>query len=395
MKRFIPYLILLVAGLWLGASWIAPKPTADDFDVRTFSRLPVLVGGRIKPLDTVARNSLLIMRGKQTLRLANGGKDDGLALAGRRVCSMPRWRTPIRCLPCQPGSAGNVRLAAGGQALLHLRRTPALSPENRRGGTTSPRTPKPRNAPRSKPPSTTCAIRSFSISNSRAASNRKTPPDFGAEINTYAEAVAAGAAAMKQGAAALDKDQLVLLKTAVARYESQAQAAYMLAVAPPAGGQAADWLATGAALIRVSSPETIPASVSAFADMGDAFRAGDRAAFARVANEYAGWLAIEHPDLTGRAAYELRFNLIAAVLSQHGAVCRRVPVGLCFLAGLPQRLAQDRFPAARARAGRAFLRHVLAHVAARPSAGHQSLLLRHLRRLGRGLDRPGAGAPVP
>jgi MFS family permease len=58
----------VAAALWLGASWIAPKPMADDFDVRSFSRLPVLVGGRVKPLDTVARNSLLIMRGKQTLR---------------------------------------------------------------------------------------------------------------------------------------------------------------------------------------------------------------------------------------------------------------------------------------------------------------------------------------
>ena len=32
----------------------------------------MLVGGRIKPLDTVARNSLLIIRTKETLRLTNG-----------------------------------------------------------------------------------------------------------------------------------------------------------------------------------------------------------------------------------------------------------------------------------------------------------------------------------
>ncbi len=35
--------------------------------MQKFGRLPVLLNGRIKPLDTVARNSLLIIHGKQTL----------------------------------------------------------------------------------------------------------------------------------------------------------------------------------------------------------------------------------------------------------------------------------------------------------------------------------------
>ena len=83
MKRFLPYLILLLAALWLGTSWFAPRPAANDFDVTSFSRLPVLVGGRIKPLDTVARNALLIMRGKQTLRLANSKAMDKSMEASR------------------------------------------------------------------------------------------------------------------------------------------------------------------------------------------------------------------------------------------------------------------------------------------------------------------------
>jgi ABC-type transport system involved in cytochrome c biogenesis permease subunit len=69
-----------------------------------------------------------------------------------------------------------------------------------------------------------------------------------------------------------------------------------------------DWLTVGGALIRVDSPEAIPASVAAFADLGDAFRAGDHASFARAASEYAGWLGIEQSSLAGRSAYEWRFN---------------------------------------------------------------------------------------
>jgi len=134
--------------------------------------------------------------------------------------------------------------------------------------------------------------------------------DFSAEIQSYATAVAAGAAAMQQGApAAPMPEQLALLKTAAARYEAQAQGAYLLAVAPPAGGKPDQWQSTGAALLHVESPAAIPASVAAFADLGDAWRKGDVAGFSHVANEYAGWMAIAHPDVAGRSAYELRFNL--------------------------------------------------------------------------------------
>src|SRR5438105_7252394 len=37
------------------------------FEMQRFGRLPVLLNGRIKPLDTVARTSFLIIHGRQTL----------------------------------------------------------------------------------------------------------------------------------------------------------------------------------------------------------------------------------------------------------------------------------------------------------------------------------------
>jgi ABC-type transport system involved in cytochrome c biogenesis permease subunit len=39
------------------------------YDIAEFGRLPVLLNGRVKPLDTVARNSLLIMQGRQGVYL--------------------------------------------------------------------------------------------------------------------------------------------------------------------------------------------------------------------------------------------------------------------------------------------------------------------------------------
>ena len=47
------------------AASLLPPPRARGFDLSGFDRLPVLEGGRVKPIDSVARNSLLLIRGQQ------------------------------------------------------------------------------------------------------------------------------------------------------------------------------------------------------------------------------------------------------------------------------------------------------------------------------------------
>ncbi|MDQ2659589.1 MAG: cytochrome c biogenesis protein CcsA [Verrucomicrobiota bacterium] len=63
-------LILWLVVLATIAYIVAPLFQHDQragFEIEKFGRLPVLLNGRIKPLDTVARNALLIIHGKQTL----------------------------------------------------------------------------------------------------------------------------------------------------------------------------------------------------------------------------------------------------------------------------------------------------------------------------------------
>ncbi|OGR92132.1 MAG: cytochrome C assembly protein [Elusimicrobia bacterium RBG_16_66_12] len=56
-----------VAGLLIAAGPLFSRGSKADLDVRGFSRLPLLEGGRIKPIDSFARNSLLVIRGQQSL----------------------------------------------------------------------------------------------------------------------------------------------------------------------------------------------------------------------------------------------------------------------------------------------------------------------------------------
>jgi hypothetical protein len=60
MKKSIPWLISLVLVIWV-ISRMVPHQQAPGLDIEGFSRLPVLVGGRVMPMNTLARISLSMM----------------------------------------------------------------------------------------------------------------------------------------------------------------------------------------------------------------------------------------------------------------------------------------------------------------------------------------------
>ena len=74
MKKFFPVFILLLGLVYVASTLRPPERPVGEPDYVAFGRLPVLVGGRIKPLDTVARTTLLQFQGRQTVRLADGAK---------------------------------------------------------------------------------------------------------------------------------------------------------------------------------------------------------------------------------------------------------------------------------------------------------------------------------
>lgn len=60
-----------VFALWLLAGLFRPAKPVDGFEVQEFGSLPVLQGGRVQPLDSIARNSLLSIRGKSSIALTD------------------------------------------------------------------------------------------------------------------------------------------------------------------------------------------------------------------------------------------------------------------------------------------------------------------------------------
>ena len=74
---FMGHSIGMVAalGIWLVMSFLAMRPPTlkpDQLDWESFGRIPVASGGRVMPLDTVARNALLQLRQRENAKTKEG-----------------------------------------------------------------------------------------------------------------------------------------------------------------------------------------------------------------------------------------------------------------------------------------------------------------------------------
>ena len=76
MKKFVPVIVVVVMTLWALIGLVRiPKVATEKPDIYGFGKLPVLLDGRIQPIDSTARNAMQVIRHKSTGRYArNGGE---------------------------------------------------------------------------------------------------------------------------------------------------------------------------------------------------------------------------------------------------------------------------------------------------------------------------------
>jgi len=71
MRKNFSTLVSLLLLAWVGAT-LLPSGNQGSFDLSGVGRLPVLADGRLKPLDTIARTSLLMIQGRQRVEAPSG-----------------------------------------------------------------------------------------------------------------------------------------------------------------------------------------------------------------------------------------------------------------------------------------------------------------------------------
>ena len=309
MKRFFPGLVFVLAAFWIGASFVPAKKSADGIDLGGFGKIPVLVGGRVKPLDTVARNSLLIIHTKQTLRL-----DDGRQISAIKWLADTLFNAPVADqYPAFVIQNADVLGLFGWQQsdrkyFSFTQLTPFLKQIDEQGEQAE----KLQAVERSAYQSAILNLRNALVLYQRLKNSVQPEgaENFAAELQAFEQAVpeAARAARARETGASFDQAQLDRIAEVMQGYERLADMAYLLAVPQPSGS--GDWRSVGQAIMQSIAARGIDPIVKLYASLGDAYRTGDGAAFDQTVDRLTDRIAQLQPTGVKRARYEFFFNAV-------------------------------------------------------------------------------------
>jgi len=311
MKRYSLWIALAVAALWLASNSRMPKASPGAFDLVPFAKLPVLSEGRNKPFDTVARTSLLILRGKQTLRL-----EDGLTL------DAIHWLADVLFNPSvadnYPSFVINNPEVLGlfgweqnerkyfswAELLPHLAK---IDEQGRQVETVE-------SAKRTPYQTGISNLRNALLLYQRLKSTLRPEgtKDFTGEIDAFLKTIPAGLEATlksKKGEK-FDQAKFDAFAQLTSRFENMEEMASVLPVppAPNGTGSREEWISVGTSLVQTIATGTVDPVTKAYARIGDAYLSGNTSAFNRHVRDLANGMANHEPRATGRAAYEYLFN---------------------------------------------------------------------------------------
>jgi ABC-type transport system involved in cytochrome c biogenesis permease subunit len=311
MKRFIPAIVFGFVLLWIAASFRPPKSASEDIDLAKFGKIPALVGGRVKPLDTVARNSLLIIHGKQTVRLANGKQIAALHWLSDTLFNAPvADQYPVFVIQ----NAEVLGLFGWEQSdrkyFSYAELTPFLKQIEEQGEQSE----KLQSVERSAYQNAILNLRNALVLYQRLKNSVQPEgaQDFAIELDSFTNGLLVAGKAARQREAGQDFDKSKLDDTAglIQRYQKLAEMAYILAVPPPAFAQQGGWRSAGESLLQSIATREIHPIVKMYAEIGDAYRAGNRSLFNEHVDLLANWMVKEQPTAAKRTSFEFLFNQV-------------------------------------------------------------------------------------
>ena len=291
MKRYFPWLISGALAVWVLTS-LRPRREHSPFDTAGFGRLPALLNGRVQPLDSVARNALLVMRGRQSV-----------ALEGRVKLSATEWLMEVTMKPeaaddrksfrvDHPDLLGMLKLPASG---AHFFSWNELKDSFENIENQARRASGVESQARNTFEKAVIKLH-FALTIYHRLKNSlrpETSDNFTAELAEFQQAIGPGVAAVKRREAGQDFNQqdfdriLRLLQ----RYEVAANSAYPMIIPPvhPDMGRDA-WASVGASLMDTVHSGEIQPAVLRYAALVTAYRQSRPDDFNRALGEYQQWL---------------------------------------------------------------------------------------------------------
>jgi ABC-type transport system involved in cytochrome c biogenesis permease subunit len=310
MRKSIPWLISLVLVTWVISRMLPQKPVAG-FDVAGFGQLPVLVGGRVMPMDTLARISLSEMNHHGTFTV------DG------KVQPATRWLLDVFMMPRRADAAKVFEvtnpdiLALFGQqdfsgkpvSYSYNDCVPVLGEIGRQASLATQTEAQGRNAFQRGILKLRDALRIYLLlKNSIQAEDS---PDFGRELQVFEQVLQPGIQAVRDREAKRpfnQKDLLVVAQFAQ-RYQTLTKARYVYALPNPGGKTDSDrWLHISDALLSAVATGKVPYPAVVYAVLISTYRSDNVTAFNQILHEYSRYLQGTIPEQSFRARVEYWFN---------------------------------------------------------------------------------------
>jgi len=332
-QRLVPVLVLLCGAGFLVLT-LVPPANPGAFDILGFGRLPVLADGRIKPLNTLARSSLLQLQARQRVV-----RDDGTELTPNewlldvffRPDLADSYATFVVDNPELLGLIGKTdeSLAIHYPDRLHQllavmdvpgvpqrrRRfsfreiSPYLDAIERQAKLADPVDDKLRN-----PFQRAVLQLDGNLGLYLRLKNTLQVPgadDFLGELLRFQDALPAGIAALraKEAGQPHNEEEAAAMLELGKRYDALGQATNILAIPPEAGASDRnDWKTSGQAILASFGTGRVDPSVQAYAGLGYAWRSNLPDKFNALLGLYRADLANAYAPELKKAAAEVRFN---------------------------------------------------------------------------------------
>ena len=314
MKKIIYFIVFGIATLVIMGGLRSSK-VDSDFDLAAFAELPVQVGGRIKPLDSVARNTLLILSARQKVVTDEGVTLSpiewflDLTMRPERADTYPVFKIEF------PDDLGLSGLAEQGQRYYSFNQLLPFSEElSRLHGEINP-------APELRSPYekqiadiNNGLIRYHRVMHSLHPIGEAERLDrLVDEYQSYLATIQVGMVELRKQQAGEEFDAALLKRfiTFADDYLKLSTTAHLRVVPPPPPvDPLEDWKNTGLELLDVMKGDSLSPYVTSYASLTMAYRSGDAEQFNSEVNELRERFIADFPGDISRVHYERVFNAL-------------------------------------------------------------------------------------
>ncbi len=300
---------------WLFAAFAAllavlPLQAQSRPDATTLGALPVLHNGRVKPLDTVGRSTLLMLRGKQSVYTEG------------KTINSSEWILDMMFNP-EVADGYPVFMINDADVLAMLGKRPdeqrffsfkELGPKLQEIEQQEEKAGKldPSQRDRFQRAVFTLGNNIHVYQRLKNTAQVEDTRDFGMELSAFGQALAAASTEFqkKQAGQPFDQGALDRLQPFGQRYAFLAQTAPFALLAPPKGGDDHGWTTMGQGLLDAPRTGQPHPAIALYAQVSSAWKRGDKAAFDSAVVGLRGVLEDRIPDQFAKTRLERLFNAL-------------------------------------------------------------------------------------